>query len=66
MCSLLPYVTTKLTLYGPDKSNNLLEYNYIIVIDMEGNIKIYRLPKGRGMDQWKWYLPNNVSHFLTN
>jgi hypothetical protein len=52
MCSLLPYVTTKLTLYGPDKSNNLLEYNYIIVIDMEGNIRIFRLPKGRGTDQY--------------
>jgi len=24
---------------------------------MEGNIRIYRLPKGRGMDQWKWYCP---------
>jgi hypothetical protein len=22
---------------------------------MEGNIGIYRLPKGRGTDQWKWY-----------
>jgi hypothetical protein len=22
---------------------------------MEGNIRIYRLPKGRGTDQWKWY-----------
>jgi hypothetical protein len=26
---------------------------YIIVTDMEGNIRIYRLPKGRGTDQWK-------------
>jgi hypothetical protein len=25
--------------------------NYIIVTDAEGNIRIYRLPKGRGMDQ---------------
>ena len=25
---------------------------------MEGNIRIYRLLKGRGMDQWKWYCPN--------
>jgi hypothetical protein len=32
--------------------------NYIIVTDMEGNIKIYRLPKGRGTDQWKWYCPS--------
>ena len=30
-------------------------YIYIIVTDMKGNIKIYRLPKGRGTDQWKWY-----------
>ena len=22
---------------------------------MEGNIRIYRLPKGRGMDQWKLF-----------
>jgi hypothetical protein len=22
---------------------------------MEGNIRIYRLLKGRGTDQWKWY-----------
>ena len=29
--------------------------NYIIVTDMEGNIRIDRLPKGRGTDQWKWY-----------
>jgi hypothetical protein len=27
----------------------------IIYTYMEGNIKIYRLPKGRGTDQWKWY-----------
>ena len=27
----------------------------IIVTDMEGNIRIYRLPKGRGTGQWKWY-----------
>ena len=26
---------------------------YVIVTDMEGNIRIYRLPKGRGTDQWK-------------
>jgi len=26
---------------------------YIIVIDMEANISIDRLPKGRGTDQWK-------------
>jgi hypothetical protein len=26
--------------------------------DMEGNIRIYRLPKGRGTDQWKWYCPS--------
>ena len=32
--------------------------NYIIVTDMEGNIRIYRLPMGRGMDQWKWYCPS--------
>ena len=33
-------------------------YNiYIIVTDMEGNIRMYRLPKGRGTDQWKWYRP---------
>jgi len=25
---------------------------------MEGNIRIYRLLKGRGMDQWKWYCPS--------
>ena len=31
-----------------------LWYNYIIVINMEGNSRIYRLPKGRGTDQWKW------------
>jgi hypothetical protein len=24
---------------------------------MEGNIRIYRLPKGRGTDQWKMILP---------
>ena len=29
------------------------DYIYIIVTDMEGNIRIYRLPKGRGTDQWK-------------
>ena len=29
--------------------------NYMIVTDMEGNIRIYRLPKGRVTDQWKWY-----------
>ena len=34
------------------------DYIYIIVTDMEGNIRIYRLPKGRGTDQWKWYLPS--------
>jgi len=33
-------------------------YIYIIVTDMEGNIRIYRLPKGRGTDQWKWYCPS--------
>jgi hypothetical protein len=26
---------------------------YLIVTDMEGNIRIDRLPKGRGTDQWK-------------
>jgi hypothetical protein len=31
-----------------------LWYNYIIVTNMEGNIRIYRLLKGRGTDQWKW------------
>jgi len=25
---------------------------------MEGNIRIYRTPKGRGTDQWKWYCPS--------
>ena len=30
-------------------------FNYIIGTDMEGNIRIYRLPKGRDTDQWKWY-----------
>ena len=28
---------------------------YIIVTDMEGNIGLYILPKGRGTEQWKWY-----------
>jgi hypothetical protein len=28
---------------------------YIYILDMEGNIRIYRLLKGRGTDQWKWY-----------
>ena len=33
---------------------------YIIVTDIEGNtcIRIYRLPMGRGTDQWKWYCPS--------
>ena len=26
---------------------------YIIVTDMEGNIRMYILPMGRGTDQWK-------------
>ena len=26
---------------------------YIIVTDMEGNIRIYRLSKGRGTEKWK-------------
>jgi len=34
---------------------------YIIVTDMEGNIRIYRLPKGRGTDQWKWYCPSRTT-----
>jgi hypothetical protein len=25
---------------------------------MEGNIRIYRLPKGRGTEQWKLYCPS--------
>ena len=25
---------------------------------MEGNIRIYRLPKGHGTDQWKYYCPS--------
>lgn len=35
-----------------------LWYNYIIVTNMEGNIRIYRLPKGLGTDRWKWYYPS--------
>jgi len=31
---------------------------YIIVTDMEGNMRIYRLPKSHGTDHWKWYCPN--------
>ena len=30
-------------------------HTYIIVTDMEGNIRIYILPKGCSTDQWKWY-----------
>ena len=30
---------------------------HTIVTDMECNIKIDRLPVGRGTDQWKWYCP---------
>jgi len=37
-------------------------YIYIIVTDMEGNIRIYRLPKGLGTDQWKWYCPSWISN----
>ena len=35
----------------------ILIFNAIntIVTDMECNIRIYRLPLGRGTDQWKWY-----------
>ena len=33
----------------------LICYNYIIVTSMEGNIRIYRLPKGRSTEQWKLY-----------
>ena len=37
-----------------NRENINVNYNiYIIVTDMEGNIRIYRLPKGRGTDQWK-------------
>ena len=32
-----------------------LSHIYIIVTD---NIRIYRLPKDRGMEQWKWYFPS--------
>ena len=31
---------------------------YIIVSDIEGNIRIYRLSKGRGTDQLTWYCPS--------
>ena len=37
---------------------------YIIVTDMEANISIDRLPKGRGTDQWKWYCPSlDISNY---
>ena len=32
--------------------------NYIIVTDMEGNIRIYRLPKGHGTDQGNSVYPD--------
>ena len=38
-------------------SDSGLQCNNTIVTDIECNIRIYRLPLGRGTDQWKWYCP---------
>jgi hypothetical protein len=45
--------TAKLATYRIHKTKKKKPNTYIIVTDMEGNIRVYRLPKGRGTDQWK-------------